>query len=84
MVDVIKAIISLSFTGAIGILLVVLGCALKDYGIWWPMFVLLFYVLAPIPTVVAKRFSEDFSSNTANVAKEFCIFHYFRNRHISI
>ncbi|XP_032218780.1 leptin receptor gene-related protein isoform X2 [Nematostella vectensis] len=74
MVDHIKAIIALSFSGAIGILLVVLGCALKDYGVWWPMFVLLFYVLAPVPTVVAKRLSEDFSSSGSNVVKEVSMF----------
>ncbi|XP_031553167.1 leptin receptor gene-related protein-like isoform X2 [Actinia tenebrosa] len=38
------------------------------------MFVLLFYLLAPLPTIVAKRFSEDFSSNTANVTKEVAFF----------
>ncbi|KXJ17529.1 leptin receptor gene-related protein [Exaiptasia diaphana] len=74
MVDTIIAIIALSFTAAIGILLVVLGCALKDYGTWWPLFVLLFYCLAPIPTIVAKRLSEDFSSNSSNVAKEVSFF----------
>ncbi|XP_022785264.1 leptin receptor gene-related protein-like [Stylophora pistillata] len=72
--DDILAIIALSFSGAIGVLLVVLGCALKEYGIWWPMFVLFFYALAPIPTVIAKRFCEDFSSNSASVVKETAMF----------
>ncbi|KAL9951484.1 hypothetical protein ACROYT_G044152 [Oculina patagonica] len=68
------AIIALSFSGAIGVLFVVLGCALKEYGIWWPMFVLFFYALAPVPTVIAKRWSEDFSSNASNVLKETAMF----------
>lgn len=70
----IKAIIALSFSGAIGILFVVLGCALKEYGIWWPMFVLFFYAFAPVPTIIARRFSDDFSSNASNVIKETAMF----------
>ncbi|KAJ7372532.1 Leptin receptor overlapping transcript-like 1 [Desmophyllum pertusum] len=50
------------------------GCALEQYGIWWPMFVLFFYSLAPVPTVIARRFSEDFSSNASNVIKETAMF----------
>ncbi|XP_020616253.1 leptin receptor gene-related protein-like, partial [Orbicella faveolata] len=44
------------------------------YRIWWPMFVLFFYALAPVPTIIAKRFSEDFSSNGSNVMKETAMF----------
>lgn len=70
----IAAIIALSFSAAIGVLLVVLGCALEEYGVWWPLFVLFFYALAPIPTVIAKRFCEDFSSNAASIVKEIAMF----------
>ncbi|CAB4043140.1 leptin receptor gene-related -like, partial [Paramuricea clavata] len=69
-------IILLSFTGAIGILLVVLGCALPQYGIWWPFFVLMFYLLAPLPTIIANRLSESYgiSSGTSNLCKEISLF----------
>ncbi|XP_032218781.1 leptin receptor gene-related protein isoform X3 [Nematostella vectensis] len=47
---------------------------IESNRVWWPMFVLLFYVLAPVPTVVAKRLSEDFSSSGSNVVKEVSMF----------
>ncbi|KAM7436941.1 Leptin receptor overlapping transcript-like 1 [Porites harrisoni] len=72
--DDLPAIIALSFSAAIGVLFVILGCALEQYGVWWPLFVLFFYVLAPVPTVIAKRFCEDFSSNASNVIKETAMF----------
>ncbi|XP_046858416.1 leptin receptor gene-related protein-like [Xenia sp. Carnegie-2017] len=69
------SIILLSLTGAIGILLVVLGCALPDYGIWWPFFVLIFYLLAPVPTIIANRLSDSYGmSGNSNLCKEIALF----------
>ncbi|XP_029198044.1 leptin receptor overlapping transcript-like 1 isoform X1 [Acropora muricata] len=72
--DDVLAIIALSFNGAIGILFVILGCALEGYGTWWPLFVLFFYAFAPVPTIIARRFSDDFSNTTSNVFKETALF----------
>ncbi|XP_017781370.1 PREDICTED: leptin receptor gene-related protein isoform X2 [Nicrophorus vespilloides] len=51
---------------------VILACALPSYGLWWPFFVVLFYILAPIPTLLAKRYTEH--SNTSNACLETAIF----------
>jgi len=39
---------------------------------WYPFFVVLFWVLSPIPTLISRRFSTDMSTSSA--LKEFCIF----------
>lgn len=39
---------------------------------WWPMFVLIFYFLSPIPTLIARRFAE--SVEQSSVLIEVCIF----------
>ncbi|KAM4728080.1 leptin receptor gene-related protein [Anableps anableps] len=59
----IKALVGLSFSGAIGLTFLLLGCA--QYGVYWPLFVLIFYVLSPIPTFVSRRLSDDDSSSNA-------------------
>uniref|UniRef100_A0A8C4W2I8 Leptin receptor gene-related protein n=1 Tax=Gopherus evgoodei TaxID=1825980 RepID=A0A8C4W2I8_9SAUR len=53
------ALVGLSFSGAIGLTFLMLGCALEYYGVYWPLFVLIFYVLCPIPHFIAKRVSDD-------------------------
>ncbi|CAK9833023.1 Leptin receptor overlapping transcript-like 1 [Anthophora retusa] len=53
----------MAFAGSIGMTLVVLGCALPIYKVWWPFFVVLFYVLAPVPTIIARRYTTEFGSN---------------------
>lgn len=45
--------------------LVILACALPQYGMWWPFFVVLFYILAPIPTLIARRYSIHQESSNA-------------------
>ncbi|VVC97980.1 unnamed protein product [Leptidea sinapis] len=34
---------------------VILACGLPQYKLWWPFFVVIFYILSPIPTMIAKR-----------------------------
>jgi len=74
------AIVGMSFLCAIGILLVVLGCALESFktakGSWWIMFNLFFYVLAPIPALIVRRTGTDFSSfsGSSNLVIEICLF----------
>ncbi|XP_023289146.1 leptin receptor gene-related protein [Orussus abietinus] len=52
---------------------VILGCALPAYQVWWPFFVVLFYILAPIPTILARRYTED-PANGSNPCLELAIF----------
>ncbi|KAK6625827.1 hypothetical protein RUM43_006126 [Polyplax serrata] len=48
-----KSLVGLAFAGSIGMTLLILACALPNS--WWPFFVLIFYLLTPIPTAVAQR-----------------------------
>ncbi|XP_076243265.1 leptin receptor gene-related protein [Calliopsis andreniformis] len=52
---------------------VILGCALPIYKVWWPFFVVLFYVLAPIPTILARRYTYD-TTSAPNPRLELAIF----------
>uniref|UniRef100_A0A2M3Z9H6 Putative vacuolar protein sorting 55 n=1 Tax=Anopheles braziliensis TaxID=58242 RepID=A0A2M3Z9H6_9DIPT len=45
----------LAMLGSIGATMIILACALPAYNLWWPMFVVLFYLLCPLPTLIAKR-----------------------------
>ncbi|XP_049536465.1 leptin receptor overlapping transcript-like 1 [Anopheles darlingi] len=45
----------LAMLGSIGMTMIILACALPTYNLWWPIFVVLFYILCPIPTLIAKR-----------------------------
>ncbi|PAA81853.1 hypothetical protein BOX15_Mlig028516g5 [Macrostomum lignano] len=68
----VKGIILLSFSASVGLTFLLLACALPQYGMWWPMFVLIFYLLAPVPYLLAKRISD--STSTSGVAWETAIF----------
>lgn len=73
-------IVGMSFLAAIGILLVVLGCALPEFktekGSWYAMFNLFFYVLAPIPALIMRRLGSDFSNfgGSSNLVVEISLF----------
>ncbi|KAK2725338.1 leptin receptor gene-related protein-like isoform X2 [Artemia franciscana] len=68
----VKALVALAFSGSIGMMFLVLACALPQYGAWWPFFLLAFYVLAPIPLSVSKRYSDGMSST--NSCQELALF----------
>nr|CAD7264452.1 unnamed protein product [Timema shepardi] len=53
--------------------LVILGCALPKYNVWWPFFVVLFYILSPVPTLIARRYNEN-SGNSSPSVYEVAIF----------
>eukprot|EP00095_Tigriopus_kingsejongensis_P005083 maker-scaffold159_size295958-snap-gene-1.24 protein:Tk05083 transcript:maker-scaffold159_size295958-snap-gene-1.24-mRNA-1 annotation:"leptin receptor protein" len=67
-----KSLVGLAFSGSIGLLFLFLACALPAYNNWWPLFTIIFYLLSPLPTVFARRFSDDLGSTSA--LKEFCYF----------
>uniref|UniRef100_A0A8B9CLE7 Leptin receptor gene-related protein n=1 Tax=Anser brachyrhynchus TaxID=132585 RepID=A0A8B9CLE7_9AVES len=69
----IKALVGLSFSGAIGLTFLMLGCALEYYGVYWPMFVLIFYFICPIPHFIAKRVSDD-SDAASSACRELAYF----------
>ncbi|XP_076635528.1 leptin receptor gene-related protein [Colletes latitarsis] len=51
---------------------IILSCALPTYKVWWPFFVILFYVVAPIPTLIARRYRDN--GNTTNPCLELAVF----------
>ncbi|KAL3289171.1 hypothetical protein HHI36_003607 [Cryptolaemus montrouzieri] len=52
--------------------LIILACALNTYASWWPFFVVLFYTISPIPTMIARRYSDG--SGSSNSCMEMAIF----------
>uniref|UniRef100_A0AAZ3PJM0 Leptin receptor gene-related protein n=1 Tax=Oncorhynchus tshawytscha TaxID=74940 RepID=A0AAZ3PJM0_ONCTS len=66
-------LVGLSFSGAIGLTFLLLGCALEQYGVYWPLFVLIFYILSPIPTFISRRLSDD-SDAASNACRELACF----------
>ncbi|KAL1236067.1 Leptin receptor overlapping transcript-like [Trichinella pseudospiralis] len=70
----VKALISLAFSGCVGLLFLVLGCALPIYNSWYPLFVIIFYILAPIPLTVASRVQDRVSAGGAASCQEFALF----------
>ena len=69
MVDI-KGLVAVAFLGSIGITLVILGSILYDK--WWPFFVVLFYILVPIPTQLTKRHVNSDGDSTSS--QEFVLF----------
>ncbi|XP_050441349.1 leptin receptor gene-related protein [Adelges cooleyi] len=57
----------LAFAGSIGMTLVILACALPEVNSWWPFVVVVFYLLAPLPTMMMKRYNDYSGSGSANM-----------------
>ncbi|XP_060852610.1 leptin receptor gene-related protein isoform X1 [Rhopalosiphum padi] len=66
-IGVYTLLMSLAFAGSIGMTLVILACALPDLNSWWPFIVVVFYLLAPLPTMLMKRFNDYSGSGNANM-----------------
>ncbi|XP_030836017.1 leptin receptor gene-related protein isoform X3 [Strongylocentrotus purpuratus] len=72
----IEGLVGLAFSASMGILMIVLACAIPGFGqVWWPMFVLVFYILCPIPMLISKRLaSSDSIGATSSALQELCVF----------
>lgn len=66
----IKSLVCLAFTGSIGMTFLILACALHSK--WWPFFDIIFYILAPLPTLMARRYSQP--GGSSNSCMETAIF----------
>jgi len=55
--------VALAFSGSIGLLFLFLACALPQFNNWYPFTVVIFYLLSPLPTLIAKRSADDSSSS---------------------
>ncbi|CAH8666837.1 unnamed protein product [Schistosoma margrebowiei] len=63
----IRTVIFVSLAGSVSFTFLLLACALPQYNVWWPLFMLIFYILAPIPLLVAKNFQESSSFGDVSV-----------------
>jgi len=68
----VKALILLAFAGSLGMMFLLLACALPQYGTWWPLFVIIFYILSPLPYTIARRHRDDTGASSS--AMEAAIF----------
>ncbi|CAF1024553.1 unnamed protein product [Rotaria sordida] len=59
----------------VGLTLLILGCALSNYN-WWPTFVIIFYVLCPIPLAIGNRCTsyDGYSTSDTSPCKDFMWF----------
>lgn len=74
-----NGICALSLCSTLGILMIILGCALPNYQNkitekqnWHPLLVLITYVLSPIPNLIAKRSGDGMGSGVGADVALFC------------
>uniref|UniRef100_A0A6G1SBS7 Leptin receptor gene-related protein n=1 Tax=Aceria tosichella TaxID=561515 RepID=A0A6G1SBS7_9ACAR len=57
----VKSLIGLALAGSTGMTLLILACTLGQTQNWWPAIVVVFYLAAPFPLLIAKQISTDTS-----------------------
>jgi len=67
MASAIKALVGLAFSASLGLIFLIIGCALPQFNSYWPFFNLIFYLCAPIPILIGRR---DLSSDETSPKKE--------------
>ncbi|BES87626.1 Vacuolar protein sorting 55 [Nesidiocoris tenuis] len=60
-----KTLLSLSFTCSVGLTFIVLACVL--YKVGWPALVLPFFLFAPLPTLIANRYTQNTGSSNSGM-----------------
>ena len=55
----VRALVTLAFTGSLGLLFLILACALPVFSNWAPFSVIVFYILLPIPNLLARRHKNE-------------------------
>ena len=55
MASAIKALVGLAFSASLGLIFLVIGCALPQFNSYWPFFNLIFYLCAPIPILIGRQ-----------------------------
>lgn len=63
---------ALAILGSVGVTLLVLGCVLPEPRNPYPLFVVIFYVLSPLPSLIVRCCKEDTAISSA--AQEFAYF----------
>lgn len=74
-----RPILAMSFIASLGITFVVLACKVpKNDGNFWPLLVILFYILLPIPFIVSRRIRKDtmigMSSSGSKCTRDLALF----------
>lgn len=69
-----KELVVLAFMGSIGLTVLLVGCATPSLGgVWWPFFVVIFYIAAPIPVLFANRYNDE-STSQSTTFKDVALF----------
>ncbi|TNN09061.1 Leptin receptor overlapping transcript-like 1 isoform 1 [Schistosoma japonicum] len=63
----VKTVIFVSLAASISFTFLLLACALPQYNVWWPLFMLIFYIIAPVPLLLAKNCQNSSSSEDLSV-----------------
>ena len=58
----VKALITLAFTGSLGLMFLILACALPQFNNWAPFSVIVFHILLPVPSLMTRRAKDESSA----------------------